>query len=254
MTENTEIKEKTKKWTKDKTVKELKSLMVIGILVFAFRSMFFEPFTIPSGSMIPTLLIGDFVLVNKMSYGLKVPFSEMFSSPIYLTEYKEPKRGDIIVFKYPKDQSTNYIKRLIGLPGDRIAIRKRIVYVNGEAIETKVADSKKYMEDMDEKYRRYNLLFFNTKTGEKDHIIQFNADDDEYGYNSNYEETVVPDGHYFVLGDNRDFSADSRYWGFVPKENIKGKAVLIWFSMYVPLFGQDLPFTFRPWRIGNLLN
>src|SRR5690606_21593341 len=136
-------------------VKEIKSITLIVFTVLLFRSVFFEPFKIPTGSMIPTLMIGDFILVNKFSYGFKVPFSDWVGDPIYLTGPETPKRGDVIVFKYPKDTSFNYIKRVIGLPGDTIEVIDKVVYVNDEPIEPSVVseeEAKKLMDDMDEKF------------------------------------------------------------------------------------------------------
>ena len=235
-----------------KMIKESKSMLLIIVAVLGFRSMFFEPFKIPSGSMIPTLLIGDFILVNKFSYGFKVPFSDWFSDPIYITEAQDPKRGDVVVFKYPEDTSLNYIKRVIGLPGDSIQVIDKIVYVNDEPINSDPVDGKVFMEDMDHKFKNFNFKFFKTKTGEHEHIAQI--DEDNF-YSSNFAKIRVPVGHFFVMGDNRDFSADSRSWGFVPHGHVKGKAILIWFSTNIPFpwsDDQDV-FTFRPWRIGSLI-
>lgn len=117
---------------KGKFVKELKSFVLIILSVLIFRSVLFEPFKIPSGSMIPTLLIGDFILVNKFAYGFKVPFSDWFSDPIYITGPQQPDRGDVIVFKYPKDTNLNYIKRVVGLPGDTIEVIDKVVYINNK--------------------------------------------------------------------------------------------------------------------------
>ena len=231
---------------KEKIVKEVKSIVLIVFVVLFFRSVFFEPFKIPSGSMIPTLMIGDFILVNKFSYGFKVPFTDMFGDPVYITEAKKPLRGDVIVFKYPNDTSINYIKRVVGLPGDKIEIIDKVVYVNGKAVVGKEIDGKKIMADMDDKFKFYKFKFFETQTGEHKHVTQVHVDN---RFNQNNPAVIVPSGHYFVMGDNRDFSADSRYWGFVPFGHIKGKAILVWFSIIAPW--TDDPFKFRPWRIGN---
>src|SRR5690554_769874 len=234
---------------KKKIIKEAKSFIVIILSVLAFRSVLFEPFKIPSGSMIPTLLIGDFILVNKFAYGFKVPFSDWFTDPIYLTGPDRPERGDVIVFKYPRDPSLNYIKRVVGLPGDTIQIIDKVVYVNDEPIVAEEIDGG---EIMDEKFKRFNFKFYNTKTGDHEHITQVDVDN---VYIANFNRIVVPDNQYFVLGDNRDFSADSRIWGFVPFENIKGEAVMIWFSLSFPWpwADSDETFKFRPWRIGTAL-
>lgn len=233
-----------------KITREIVSIFLIIVSVLAFRSTFFEPFKIPSGSMIPTLLIGDFILVNKFSYGFKVPFSDWFSDPVYMTGPDKPKRGDVIVFKYPKDTSLNYIKRVVGLPGDTVEVRDKVVYINDKPLEMKEIDGKEIMEDMDEKFKIYNFKFFETITGKAKHISQHNMD---ALYSSDYYKTEIPKGHYFVMGDNRDFSADSRRWGFVPFSYIKGKAVMVWFSLNFkwPFTESDDTFSFRPWRIGN---
>lgn len=238
---------------KEKVVKEVKSITLILTVVLVFRSVFFEPFRIPSGSMIPTLMIGDFILVNKFSYGFKVPFSDlsMFGvnlNPIYMFGESDPTRGDVIVFKYPKDPSINYIKRVVGVPGDRIEIKNKVVFINGEPINAKEVSGKAIMEDMDEKFKNYNLKFYKVKTGEAEHIIQ--QDSDNY-YKTDYQQKTIPKDRFFVMGDNRDFSYDSRFWGFVKREQVKGRALFVWFSMIFP-FGED-SFKFRPWRIGSLI-
>lgn len=233
---------------KQKIIREVKVVLVIIILVFTFRSICYEPFKIPSGSMIPTLLIGDFILVNKMSYGLKVPFSDWFTDPIYITTPHYPERGDIIVFKYPVDPSLNYIKRVIGLPGDTVEMKDKIVYINGSPILPKPIDGKKIMEDMDEKFKNVHFKFFQEKIGEHENVYQI--DEDSY-LKSDFDKIIVPKDSFFVMGDNRDFSADSRYWGFVPFKNIRGKAVRIWFSLSLPY--SENGFKFRPWRIGHKL-
>src|SRR5690606_19423686 len=167
MTEEVEVV-KTPKKKKD-WKSETKSIILIVVSVLVFRSVFFEPFKIPTGSMIPTLMIGDFILVNKFSYGFKIPFSDWVGDPTYVTGPEEPKRGDVIVFKYPKDTSFNYIKRVVGLPGDTIEVIDKVLYVNDEPIEPTAvseAQAKELMDDMDEKFKRYSLKFYKTKTGE----------------------------------------------------------------------------------------
>lgn len=231
--------------------KELKTISLIVVSILVFRSSFFEPFRIPSGSMIPTLMIGDFILVNKSSYGFKLPFSDFTFfdinfDPIILFGKSSPKRGDVIVFKFPKDPSTNYVKRVIGLPGDEIEIKEKIIYVNGEELKTQEIPGAEYLADMDENFKVYNLKFFKSTIGEHSHIIQ--QDSDNY-YTNFYDKTTIPKGSYFVMGDNRDFSHDSRFWGFVPESYIKGRAMLVWFSMILP-FG-DKEFKVRLGRIGK---
>lgn len=236
---------------KEKIVKEIKSISLILLLVLVFRSSFFEPFRIPSGSMIPTLMIGDFILVNKFSYGMKVPFTDMnlFGKnfdPIFLFGKSDPKRGDVVVFKYPKDMSINYIKRVVGVPGDTIEIRNKVVYINDVAIETTEFDGKEIMEDMDDKFKNHNLKFYKAKTGDAEHVLQM--DNDNY-FKVDYDKRVIPPEQFFVMGDNRDFSYDSRFWGFVPRRVIKGRALFVWFSMILPF--DENPFKIRPHRIGT---
>ena len=239
---------------KSKVINEVKSIFVIVILVFAFRSIFFEPFRIPSGSMIPTLMIGDFILVNKFAYGFKVPFSDMYSDPIYIYRGEGPKRGEVIVFKYPKDQNINYIKRVIGLPGDRVKIINKVVYINDTPIENiklSASEEKGLMEDLEAKFQPYSLKFFNTKTGEFKHKTIIWEDGH---YTKNFSEVIVPEGKYFAMGDNRDFSADSRRWGWVDHRFIKGRAIFVWFSLNPPDSQMGHEFKFRPWRIGTSIH
>ncbi len=252
--DNSNIDEvKTKLTWKQKWKKEGKSIFFIILGVLAFRSVFFEPFKIPSGSMIPTLMIGDFILVNKFSYGFKVPFSDWYSEPKYVTGPSEPKRGDVIVFKYPKNPDINYIKRVVALPGETIEVIDKVIYINDEPIEAVKFDGKIIMEDMDDKYKDFNFTFYKAQIGETQTTYQ---NDEDRIYSANYYKVKVPEGNYFVMGDNRDYSADSRSWGFVPFGNIKGKAVLVWFSLAFPTpwsEGEET-FKFRPWRIGTVIN
>ncbi len=236
---------------KEKFKKEFKSIVLIIVGVLAFRASLFEPFKIPSGSMIPTLMIGDFILVNKFSYGFKLPFSHVFGNPIYLTKPKNPERGDVIVFKYPKETSLNYIKRVVGLPGETVEVKDKIVFINDQPISTQAIDGSKIMEDMDEKYKYFKLDFFRAQTGNRKHIIQLHEDS---FYTKDFPKVTIPEGHFFVMGDNRDFSADSREWGFVPFYHIKGKALLVWFSFIVPWPWVDDSFKMRIHRIGNIIN
>ncbi len=238
---------------KEKFKKEAKSIFWIIFLVLGFRSVFFEPFKIPSGSMIPTLLIGDFILVNKLAYGLKVPFSDWFGDPVYISEPGKPKRGDVIVFKYPRDPSLNYIKRVVGLPGDTLEMVDKIVYINDEPLKMEEFEGKEIMDDMDEKYKSFNFKFYKSIIGEHTHVLQVNEDN---VYTADFPKIRIPDGMYFAMGDNRDFSSDSRRWGFVPFENIKGRALLVWFSLSIPFpwSHEDESFMFRPWRIGTMID
>lgn len=236
-------------------LRELLGLILIGFMVLVFRSSLVEPFKIPTGSMIPTLRIGDFILVNKFAYGLKLPFSDLSIGglnldPIYLFGQKPIQRGDVIVFKYPKDPSINYIKRVIGLPGDVIEIKEKKVYVNGDMLDLEKLPSRPYMKTMDSKFRDNNLAFYKAKIEGGSFIYQ--VDNDNF-FKVDYPKRTVPKDKYFVMGDNRDFSYDSRYWGMVPRSNIKGKAFLVWLSLNIPEdSGEDIEF--RSDRFGHIIN
>ncbi|MEO9273979.1 signal peptidase I [Marinomonas sp. 5E14-1] len=197
-----------------KLVTEVKSYFVIIAVIFGLRSFVVEPFQIPSGSMLPTLKIGDFILVNKFEYGVRLP---VLNSTILPTN--EPERGDVVVFKYPQDPSLNYIKRLVGLPGDKVAYRNKELTVNGEKIsKTLLAKLSVSLNSSGEP-----VEVFDETLSDAQHKI-YNS----YRFTPHEGEWVVPEGHYFVMGDNRDNSADSRFWGFVPEENMKGRAFYVW--------------------------
>ncbi len=195
-------------------VLEVKSYFVIIAVIFGLRSFVVEPFQIPSGSMLPTLQIGDFILVNKFDYGLRLPVTNTTLIPT-----SEPKRGDVVVFKYPLDPSLNYIKRLVGLPGDKIRYRNKVLTVNGQQVSKAFLAALPISLNPNEE----PVTLFKENLGGVEHDI----------YNSNRNtphegDWVVPEGHYFVMGDNRDNSADSRFWGFVPEANMKGRAFYVW--------------------------
>lgn len=204
--------------------------------VLLLRSFLYEPFQIPSGSMMPTLLVGDFILVEKFTYGLKDP---VVRNKFY--EVGTPERGDIAVFKFPEDTNIDFIKRVVGLPGDTVVYRNKRVYIKPACTEGEVCEELKPMdlayEDRGEFFQHMIPLDRFTETfNDKGYQILRNPAllSNEGAYytqdNSGVGEWVVPEGHYFVLGDNRDNSRDSRYWGFVPDENLVGKAVAIWMS------------------------
>ena len=195
-----------------KNVREFSSsIFPVLFVVLILRSFFIEPYKIPSGSMIPTLMIGDFILVDKNIYGYKIPLTN-----ITLFENENPKRGDVVVFKYPEDQSINYIKRVIGLPGDKILYKIKRLYINdSEYPLIKVEHSFDPIEIADGHVFIENNL-------QKEYMI-LNQSNPPFNF-----EYYVPNGTYFVLGDNRDNSNDSRFWGPVPEENLVGKAFYIW--------------------------
>ena len=207
-------------------------LFPVIIAVFFLRSFLFEPFKIPSGSMIPTLLVGDLILVNKFTYGVRLPVIN-----VKVTEGNKPQRGDVMVFRYPPKPSLDYIKRVVGVPGDTVAYLNKRLTINGQAVATASVP-----EFFDEDAMRYFKQFEET-VGSKKHRL-LNDDDrpafvpgaDNFAGREGCSYTVegvtckVPEGHYFMMGDNRDNSLDSRYWGFVPDKNIVGKAFFVWMN------------------------
>jgi len=223
------------------------------LIVFTIRSTIVEPFKIPSGSMIPTLYVGDFIFVNKFAYQLRVPFTELFDNPITIIDRGLPKRGDIIVFRYPRDTSIHHIKRVVGLPGDKIEIKDKVIYVNGEATKstevTKLREETILKDVGDNKYDPEYMRMYEEKLGDHEHLMMT---DDRNDYIRNFDEITVPPGRLFVMGDNRDFSNDSRFWGFVPVENVAGKAMVIWLSMWLN-FSDSSQTSFKPDRIGTVL-
>ena len=188
----------------------------ILLLVFVLRSFVVEPYQIPSGSMLPSLQIGDFILVNKFAYGVRLPISNSRLIPV-----GEPQRGDILVFEFPQDRQTRYIKRVVGVPGDRINLSAAGVQVNGKphALTQLNADS-----------GSSQLSVFREDNGEHSYTIARDRLRALFSNNA-ANEWLVPEGQYFVLGDNRDNSNDSRYWGFVPEDHVIGKAFFIWMQL-----------------------
>jgi signal peptidase I len=189
------------------TLREYAEAIVIAVLLtLVIRTFVFQAFRIPTGSMEDTLLVGDFLFVNKFIYGAKVPFTDL-----RLPAVREPHHGDIMVFKFPKDPDRDFIKRLVGAPGDTVEIRDKVVFLNGEALPDKHVKHTNPRIRPDS-YRNPNI--YPPGAGNRD----------------NYGPVVVPAGHYFMMGDNRDNSDDSRFWGFLDRDLIKGKAVFIYWS------------------------
>jgi signal peptidase I len=217
-------------------VEYARAFFPVILIVFLIRSFLVEPFRIPSGSMLPSLLIGDFILVNKYAYGVRVPVLNR-----KILDVGSPRRGDVMVFRYPGDPSTNYIKRVIGLPGDFIRYDDKNLYVNGRPMTQRADGEFGYteggMHPVSAGRRTENLDGVEHSILVSDVIQQ-----PPFEYR-------VPEGNYFVMGDNRDRSNDSRYWGPVPEANIVGKAFLIWFNLDLANGGGVI------WnRIGNRIN
>ncbi len=207
-------------------------LFPVIIAVFVLRSFLFEPFKIPSGSMIPTLLVGDLILVNKYTYGLRLPVLNT-----KLTDGTPPKRGDVMVFRYPPKPSLDYIKRVVGLPGDEVSYLNKQLAINGQPVKkTAVADF--FEEDSMEYFKRYeeDLLGHKYRVLNDDRRPAFIPGAENFPGKQNCRYSVegvvckIPEGHFFMMGDNRDNSLDSRYWGFVPERNIVGRAFFIWMN------------------------
>jgi signal peptidase I len=227
-----------------------KQLAIAIIIVMFLRSSIIEPYKIPSGSMIPTLFIGDHIFVNKFSYGFKVPFTEFFlERPIYVTKQQLPDRGDVIVFRYPRDETINYIKRVVGLPGDRVAIREKVLYINEKPVEVVALKDPSLEAGMETDDDRRVLTLFTEKLEGAEHPVLYNMNS---LLNSDYGPIEVPEGKILAFGDNRDKSSDSRIWGFVPMENIKGKAMFVWLN-FAFLMDNEFRFQFRPERIGTII-
>ncbi|WP_456412989.1 signal peptidase I [Thiolapillus sp.] len=203
-----------------------RSFFPIFLFVLLLRAFVVEPFRIPSGSMMPTLLIGDFILVNKFAYGLRFPVTKT-----KFLDVDTPERGDVVVFRYPEDPKLDYIKRLVGLPGDRVGYRNKVLYVNGQAVPQTRVGTYQGVGSGEGMTGRWELKE-NLDGVEHSILINPRAPDFPPGCRvlANGEVTV-PEGHFFMMGDNRDNSNDSRCWGFVPERNLVGKAFVIWLSL-----------------------
>lgn len=208
------------------------SFFPVIALVFFLRSFLYEPFKIPSSSMLPTLLVGDLILVNKYTYGIRLPVINK-----KIIDINDPKRGDVMVFKYPEDPSLDYIKRVIGVPGDKITYKNKRLTINGQALSyTPLPDY------LDEDRLTYSNQFVEKLNGLEHRILNdngtpvFTSNERNFPgnelckFNGGDFACTVPPGSYFMMGDNRDNSLDSRYWGFVPDQNIVGKAFFIWMN------------------------
>lgn len=259
-------------------VVQIAGLFPILLIVFLFRAFIYEPFRIPSGSMEPTLVAGDFIAVSKWSYGIRNPLT----NSVWI-ETGKPERGDVVVFKYPEDPSIDYIKRVVGLPGDEVIFANKRVYLRKACnvgtvtpTEVTVAESSapctspeavklEELGSITHEGATYSesYLVFKEYLGAEPHRIQINPrvpDLSQYYYRQQGSlrgSWVVPEGHYFVMGDNRDNSKDSRFWGFVPEENLVGRTVGVWLSLEFSsdperLLPDFIPSAIRFERMGGL--
>ncbi len=233
------------------TVRETTEAILIALIAaMLLRAFVVQAFRIPTGSMKDTLLVGDFLLVNKFVYGVRtpdrIPIIDANIPFFRLPAFKAPRNGDVVVFKYPKDPSLDYIKRCIAVPGQTVEIRDGEVFIDGEP-EGKKVDLGKRFDAEDGRYFRYTHI---TTPHGKEYTIRHYVEDFD-NRNNDFGPTVVPEGHYFMMGDNRDNSSDSRVWGFVPAENIVGEALIIYFSWSKNGSLTDLIDSVRWSRIAN---
>ncbi|MEZ4704394.1 MAG: signal peptidase I [Bdellovibrionota bacterium] len=203
------------------TKETIRSVGVAVFIALIFRYSVASPYKIPSGSMIPTLKIGDFIFVSKLSYGLKMPFTNY-----NLIDFGKPKRGEVIVFIYPEDPSMNFIKRVVGTPGDVVEIKKDVLYINGEEVKRTLQTDKSILYDLRPTIvQEVAQLYEENLNGVTHPTLEINP------YPGDFGPIPVPENSLFVMGDNRDNSKDSRVWGFVPMKNVRGRALFVWLSL-----------------------
>lgn len=238
----------------------MKSLIYAGAIALVIRCFAFEPFSIPSSSMVPTLEVGDYLFVSKRSYGYS-SLSSFFGLPVIdgRTSDRRPERGDVVVFKLPSDTSTDYIKRVIGLPGDRVQMNHGRLYINGQIVPRQEIEAVELNKNPGQRPSQMHpaILYNETLPNGKTHII---AEEGDAGPLDTTEEYAVPLGHYFMMGDNRDNSMDSRVQklvGFVPENNLVGRAEVIFFSLTAGTSFLEFwrwPFDIRFSRIFSAIN
>ena len=207
------------------TVEYARSFFPIFLIVLLLRAFLVEPFRIPSGSMMPTLLVGDFILVNKFTYGIRIPVTKT-----KLIDLNEPQRGDIVVFRWPVNPRLDYIKRVVGLPGDRIRYQNKTLFINDQPMPI---DAVGPYQPEGSGMRALGSVEGREKLGEMEHQVLVSPVAPDFSSGCRfleYREVTVPEGHFLMVGDNRDDSNDGRCWGFVPEQNLVGKAFFIWMS------------------------
>lgn len=248
-----QVETKNQKPKKKTSFREYTEAILVALLAAMFlRAFVVQAFRIPTGSMKDTLLVGDFLLVNKFIYGVRtpdripifdarIPFN---SPPLRLPAFKEPKNGDVVVFKYPKDERLDYIKRCIAVGGQTVEMRNGEVFVDGKPEGRRTTLERKYDRDDGQEFEYTRIAAPNGKSYTVRHVVG------GYGTTENFGPITVPAGHYFMMGDNRDNSADSRQWGCLPAENVVGEALVIYFSWDK---GEDLLNMIRWTRLVNLI-
>jgi signal peptidase I len=207
------------------TVEYARSFFPIFLIVLLLRAFLVEPFRIPSGSMMPTLLVGDFILVNKFTYGIRIPVIKT-----KLIDMNEPQRGDIVVFRWPVNPRLDYIKRVVGLPGDRVRYQNKTLFINDQPMQV---DAVGPYQPEGSGMRALGSIEGMEKLGDVEHSVLVSPVAPDFSSGCRfleYREVTVPEGHYLMVGDNRDDSNDGRCWGFVPEQNLVGKAFFIWMS------------------------
>jgi len=218
MTQKYHVKSHVKKGI----IREYVEAIVVAVLIaLCLRSFVIEAFKIPSGSMIPTLKIGDHIFVNKFIYGLRIPYTK-----IRFFQFRTPKRGEVIVFIFPNDNSKDYIKRVVGTPGDTLEMKQGTLFINGEPVSKVVQAERAILKDIE---NQEALNLYKETTGQTTHYTLYYTP--SYKEPEDFGPITIPPNKLFVMGDNRDNSSDSRAWRFVPMENIKGKALFVWLSL-----------------------
>jgi signal peptidase I len=206
-----------------------KVFQIAFVLFLVLKTFLVEAYKIPSGSMEQTLLVGDFLLVNKLVYGAEVPFTGQ-----RLPRLRSPARGDVVVFQWPEDPSKNFVKRLVGLPGDTLMMRDGVLFVDGRAVrEQYVTHTEPDVDPTFEEFRWQRDYVIRSAVAAPPAVIDGTRDPGDHPSRNNWGPLIVPPGSYFVLGDNRDNSLDSRYWGFVPDSLVRGRPMLVYYS-YAP--------------------